>query len=306
MENLTIFKLDNITFVIEEYFESFKIDRYNFYSKYKNSTGNLNRNYRKNIHNAFVQFSGYQEDSIIFKGGMVGNRKRKFIEDILLVGSLLTSQNWSLFSRRNYTDYPVLPVNHLQYICKNPEQIEELLNKAIAKIKEHSWQIQYENGFHLLMLFNKANIYNNEGRFLSYITIWEWLYPHLKNPYGATSKDESFHLEIIINYILNYYWGSKINKTIFTDRYKNIYYYLRHQLAHSGRLPIDREKAEEWMKNIKWESEKQGIKDYLDLFGLLTQVIILKTLDIDSEESLKLWNFSEKLDLFLDTGKIDI
>jgi len=304
---MTVLKLANITFIIEKYFEPFNIDKYHFYSKHKETSKRLKRNNRKNIHNAFVRFSGYQDDSIIFKGGIIdGNRKRKFIEDILLIGSLLTSQNWSLYSRRHYPQYPALAVNHLNYICRDSKQVENILNKFILKINETSWQIQYENGFHLLMLFNKSNIHNYEGRFISYFTIWEWLYPHLKNPNGATSKDEEFRLVKIINYILNYYWGSKVNGTIFTNSYNNIYCCLRNQLVHSGKLPIDRDYAEEWMKNLEWESEKQGIKDYLDFFGLLTQVIILKTLDINSEESLKLWNFSEKLDLFLDTGKIDI
>lgn len=309
-------KLSNITFVIDEYFEPYRVNNYTISSKHKKTSKykrvlrHIKKSTREHCHNAFVEFSGVQEDSIIFKGGMVNNsRKIKLIEDILLIGSILTHNNWALFSRSDYPQYPVLPINHLDYICRDSIEIEKLLNKAVSKIKEPSWQIQYENGFHLLMLFNKANIYNYEGRFISYMVIWEWLYPHLKNPNGATSADESFNLIEIMNYIFNHYWGAKINNKLFTSSYKNIFYVLRNQLAHSCKLPIDRNYAEDWMKNLKWEKDKptgKGIKDYLKFFGLLTQVIVLKTLDIDSEKSLSIWNFEEKLEKFLLTGTIDI
>ena len=70
-------------------------------------------------------------------------------------------------------------------------------------------------------------------------------------------------------------------------------------------MPINRSYALEWMTYLKWSSDTdKDIKDYIKFFNRLTQVIILKTLDIHAEEKLKIWCFSEQLDLFLKTGKI--
>lgn len=171
---------------------------------------------------------------------------------------------------------------------------------AVNKLLNPLWQRQFNDGFHLRMLANNANIFISESRFLNMVTIWEWLYPHLKNKYGATSDDESRDLTEIFNFVLEKYWPQYFNCSLFKQS-KNIFYVLRNQLAHSGKMPIDRKYAEEWMKQIPWEN---GINQYLRFFDHLTQIVVLKTLGIDGENSLKVFNFQEKLELFLKTGKI--
>jgi len=311
-------KLDNLTFIVDEDFTSpFSVDGYTFFPQRSPTQrhqsvrvlhGNriLNDN-RQHKQIAYVKHEGKQEGSIIFRGGLEGNRfrpwKRKFLDDLLILGSILTAQNWGLFSRRNTTQYPVVSRNHLEYISKDANQCKQHLDVAVIRIKVATWQKQFDNGFHFRMLLNHANILNAESRFLSMVVIWEWLYPHLKNPSGATPNDESNNLLEIFSFILKTYWPTKFNATL--ER-KNIFHALRNQLAHSGKLPIDRSYAETWMTQIPWERNgtTKGISDYLKFFDRLTQIVVLKTIGIDGEDSLRVFSFPEHLDSFLDTGKI--
>lgn len=240
----------------------------------------------KHAQNSYVEFQQKQEDSIIFRNGIAGSKynpiKRKLIDDILLIGSLLMGTNWCLYSRRQSTAFPLISHPYLENIeTEGKEKIEEDFTKALCKVKDAAWQKQYENGFHLRMFINHANITNTESRFLSNVVIWEWLYPHLKNPNGATPDDESIDLKIIMDYILDYFWKNRKFKD------KNIFIAIRNQLAHSGKLPIDRKKSyvDNWMKKLDWESKngEKGIKHYMSFFDQLTQVIVLKTLDVNAE-----------------------
>ncbi|MBI2047893.1 MAG: hypothetical protein HYT27_02025 [Parcubacteria group bacterium] len=309
-------KLDNLTFIVDDDFtSSFSVEDYTFHPQRRFTqgsrvvvTGNriLNEN-RQHKQNAYVEYGGAQQDSILFMGGLEGNRyrprKRRFLDDILVLGSILTARNWGLYSRRNNTQYPVVSRNRLEYISKNASECKQHLDIAINKIKDSAWQRQFDNGFHLRALLNHANIINAESRFLSMVVVWEWLYPHLKNPNGATSSDESNNLLNIFAYILKQYWPSRLNATLENN---NIFHVLRNQLAHSGKLPIDRSYAEDWMTQILWDGNGTagGINDYLRFFDRLTQIVVLKTIGIDGEENLRVFNFPEQLDSFLSTGKI--
>lgn len=309
-------KLVNLTFVGNKYFQPFKVVGYTFYSqnpqnqprsRVYTSTQALRDN-RRHRQNAYVEYAGSQEISILFRGGRVGegyrnDRERKFLEDLLVLGSVLTPQNWQLFSRRNFPQYPVISRNHLEYISKNAEQCKRHLDVAVSKLTDTSWQKQFENGFHLLMLLNHANILNTESRFLSMVVIWEWLYPHFKNPNGATPNDESNNLLKVFSFILKQFWPSQFNASL--ER-SNIYHVLRNQLAHSGKLPINRKYAESWMTTILWDYQDgtKGIRDYLNFFDHLTQIVVLKTIGIDAEDSLKVFDFPKQLNSFLISGRI--
>ena len=133
---------------------------------------------------------------------------------MLVLGSLLTAQNWQLFSRRNFAQYPLVSRNNLEYISQNAEECKQHLEIAIAKLKDTLWQEQFDNGFHLRMLLNHANIFIAESRFLNTVVIWEWLYPHLKNPRGATPNDESNNLREIFSFILKLYWPEYFNASL--------------------------------------------------------------------------------------------
>ncbi|TNF69557.1 MAG: hypothetical protein EP298_02300 [Gammaproteobacteria bacterium] len=259
-------------------------------------------NFKKHHQTAYIEFEGIQQDSILYLDGNYGTRdklrKRKLVEDILLIGSILTGYNWGLKSRRNYKCYPLQPISRLKELrMENQSVIESHFRQLFEKLFDKNWQVQYENGFHLKMLFNHANIPNTEARFLSNMVIWEWLYPHEKNPKGATPKDESNNLKEIINFILNKYWPNN-----YQAQNNNIFHALRNQIAHSGKLPIDRQReyVDDWMREIPWDdSSGINLQTYLRFFDKLTQVIVLKTLGINAEYLL-----NNQLNKFLENGSL--
>src|SRR5689334_22575141 len=87
-------------------FRPFTIEQYTFHHKRENSPSSMvvfsssiaQRQARRHHENAYVEFTGSQKSSILFTDygtvGRVGtpqkSRERKFIEDILLLGSVLT------------------------------------------------------------------------------------------------------------------------------------------------------------------------------------------------------------------------
>ena len=303
-----------------DHFSPFTVDRYTFHSQVPADTtptivytakmaSQVNRIHRQN---AYVEFDGKQDDSIIFRGGLQGSpwrpQKRKHIEDILLLGSLLTGRNWSLHSRRHHATFPVVPVNHLRAVSEFHSELAGDLAALVTRIKNLSWQTQFDNGFNLISLLNKANILNNESRFLSDVVLWELIYSKL-------FAKESDNLHIVIRDVLVFYWPGRVDAAVFQSGKvggvsKNIIYVLRNQLAHSGRLPINRPYADDWMKKIPVEnppgSFKTTLYDYMSFFGDLTQVIVLKTLDFHAEgrQGLSIFNFKTRLESFLASGRI--
>lgn len=65
-------------------------------------THDIKKEMGKNFQNSYVEFNGGQEDSIIHKGGLTeykhNPQKRKFLEDILLLGCLFDGYNWEFAS----------------------------------------------------------------------------------------------------------------------------------------------------------------------------------------------------------------
>jgi len=279
----------------------FNISIYKFYPEI---IASMNKNnYRKHQQNASVKFEGRQLDSILFSGGIVGaattGRRRKLIEDILIIGSVLTGWNWGLTSRRNASCYPLRPNSHLSCLdIDGAAAMEKHLNAALNKILDASWQKKYDNGFHLRMLINSGNIHHVESRFLNNVVLWEWLYPHEKNPNGATAVDECSDLKKIINFVLETFWPGEYKMA---DE-NNIFHALRNQLAHSGKLPIDRPKnyVDPWMRELEWDSDGINLQGYLDFFNSLTRVIVLKTIGIDTQCLVN----NHMLNSFLTTGRL--
>lgn len=318
-------KLVNLTGLAQngagDNFQQFTVDGYEFHSQTSPpARRGINvytarmaaRDNRIHKQNAYV-LHGTQEDSVLYRGGMVGTamrptHRRKFLEDILVLGSLLTAHNWAFYSRKYTAGYPLVPTNHLRTITTDFNDLQPDLSALSARLKEPAWQRQFDNGFHLKMLLNSANNYHSESRFLSRVIIWEFLYAKL---FGR----ESENLQEIIKAILEYFWAGRVNNSIFlTHRVsgfsKNIFYVLRNQLAHSGKLPIDRPYAEQWMTQIPWEapfgSMIRDLKRYLIFFDELTQVIVMKTMDFHPETRniFNAFNFTDNLNSFLSTGRI--
>ncbi|MBI2278901.1 MAG: hypothetical protein HYU81_02465 [Candidatus Brennerbacteria bacterium] len=306
---------------VSDAFPPFTVDGYEFHSQVPANRRTITtytpvmavRDNRVHRQNAYVLFNHAQEDSVLYKGGMIGTaahptQKRKFLEDILVLGSLLTKYNWAFYSRRHTPGYPIAATSHLRTITTDYIELQRDLPPLISKLKDTTWQQQFNNGFHLTMLLNSANNYNTESRFLSRVIIWEFLYEKI---FGR----ESENLQEIIKTILEHFWNNQVNNSIFlTHRVgglsKNIFYVLRNQLAHSGKLPINRSYAEQWMTQIPWEGQfgtmTRGIVDYLRFFDELTQVIVMKTMNFHPETKhiFNAFNFTENLNRFLSTGKI--
>lgn len=305
-----------------DYFPPFTVEGYEFCSQvpssrpptYVYTAVMASRSNRINRQNGYVQFSHSQEDSILYRGGLMGNRyrpqRRKFIEDILLLASILTSYNWAMYSRRHTSPYPVAAANHLRTISVNSTELEADLAVLISKVKDSAWQKQFDDGFLLRMLLNSSNNTGTESRFLSQIIIWENLYSKL---FGT----ESENLQQIIKEILEYFWPGQVNTSIFlthrdraSGQSKNILYVLRNQLAHSGKIPIDRHYAEDWMKQLPWEADyattDKDIKRYLTFFDELTLVVIMKTMGLSPETRsvFNAFNFNDNLRSFLSTGRV--
>jgi len=307
---------------IGTYFEPFRVREYRFESAWPRPTGWLDdrgtstrygSDTRSVTHTGFVEFSGRQANSILYWGGVVGTRhrlrKRKQVEDVLVLASLLTGHNWGLYSRRSYHDFPVINANHLQCVAPGcgGEEAGRLIELALQSLTSESWQTQFEEGFHLRMLLNHSNVLATEARFLSLMVIWEWIFAHIRNPRGATIKDESKNLNKILVGVLEEYFPGMVNSALLSD--KCILFVLRNQLAHCGRLPIDRDYAKTWMRQLHCDFQPFSLKgigviDYIHFFQQLTQVVVLKTLGLDVEDRLSAFSFQENLAAFLDTGRI--
>jgi len=307
---------------IRTYFEPFAVGGYTFYSAHpkpsgwphnRGATGPTQFDTRSVTHNAYVEFTGRQEESILFRSGIVGYsghiRKKKLIEDVLLITSLITGRNWWLYSHRGYPDYPVINCMHLNRVAPGNGGAEagSMIEKALECVRTGSWRTQFAGGFHLRMLRNHANILSTEARYLSLMVIWEWLYAHLKNPFGATVYDESKKLTEILASVLRDNWPEETNYNLL--RNKCILHVLRNQLAHSGRLPIDRKGADDWMKNLHCgfgflSGESVGVIDYIHFFEQLTQVVVLRTLGLKVDDRLGAFSFTQNLSAFLSSGRI--
>jgi len=202
----------------------------------------------------------------------------------------------------------VVPVNHLRAVSEFRTELPGDLAALVGKIRDPAWQARFDNGFHLIALLNKSNILNNESRFLSDVVLWELVYSKLFD------REEN-NLHKVIKEVLEFYWPGQVNVTVFTNSKvgrisRNIIYVLRNQLAHSGRLPINRPYAEDWMRTVPAENPPRThgvtLGDYLRFFGDLTQVVVLKTLDFHAErrDGLLIFDFGNRLNRFLATGQI--
>lgn len=299
-------KICNLDFEVGKNPEKFEIDGYKFFpineaikEKVTYTNRDFTKYHRKHKVTCKVIVPKKQNDSIIFKGGRITQkfsesqtgRKRKFIEDILLIISLLIGRNVVLYSRKNFGQFPVIPFKNLKQISSNSDELRADLSIALRKIKTYEWQRKFNNGFHLIMLYYHANILHDESRFLANFVIWEWLYAHI---YGK----ESGNLREIISSILHSVWMSDVDQNIYNASKHNIFSVLRNQLAHSGRLPINRPYAKTWMKQLSSED----IRAFFDFFNTLTQVLVMKTINPNCENRID--SFNTSLKHILEYGKL--
>ncbi len=301
------------------FFQPFSVVGYTFHSLAKpEQSGRVytsimaSRDNRKIRRNAYVVWHGKQQDAIIncnrrYYWAPDKYRKAKLLHDILMIGSVLTGANWVLHSRRwEDRDFPVAAANHLRMVSHDKRQLAEDCSDAIGMLQDQAWCAKFKNGFHIRMLLNSSNVGNSESRVLAYFVIWEFLYTRI-------FQKESNNLHEIVAKLLEHFWPGAINKTIFLTHKenglsKNILYVLRNQLAHNGQLPIDRPYAEPWMKLLPvsspYASLDWGVDEYMRFFEDLTEVIVFKTLGMNTEDRLAVWDFATHLQLFLSTGRV--
>ena len=158
--NIYLYLNNNEDHIVVDRYKIFQLGRHYFQTKH----------FIKHTQNAYAHFEGKQENSIIFRNGVAGYKnnplKRKLIDDVLVIGSLLTGSNWCLCSRIKSPAFPLVSHPYLVNIeLTGKDKIEEVFQKALIKIKDIAWQNQYENGFHLRMLLHHSNITNSESNF---------------------------------------------------------------------------------------------------------------------------------------------
>jgi hypothetical protein len=91
----------------DEQSKYFMVDKYSIFISKNYSMHPNNQKYH--TINAHVEFKGKQANSLIFNGGIINNRrtlrKRKLIDDILVIGFILTGWNWILYSRKKDSNF---------------------------------------------------------------------------------------------------------------------------------------------------------------------------------------------------------
>jgi len=306
-------KIYNLNFLKAEDFKPFNCMQYEFMpipekqpmpSSIHHSR-DFNSNYRKHSVNAKVKILGRQKNSLLYRSGIINNgtrRYRKFIDDVLLVISILLGRNVILFTYRDSKTFPLAAGKHCKKVCYNSEELKLYLKIAIETITSPEWQSKYENGFHLIMFNNYADIQSIESRFISNIKIWEFLYAQESLSNYTTFLDHYNHL---LSTKLETKLCSLIRKHIIgmkNLRKENlkIFVYLRNQLTHYGKLPIIIPDSPDWIKNLSWDE----IEKYLYMFEFLTHVLVLSTINIKALDCYDFFNLKGKLDKIIQNGKI--
>lgn len=244
--------------------------------------------------NSFVLIQKRQEGSIIFKDRKYSrHRKRKFLDDILLVISLLIGKNVVPRFYRKFNSFPLCSANHCSMVALNSKELEQYLAIAIPRMKDAVWQNRYDNGFHLNMFYNASNIFVTEHRYLAYISIWEYLfYCDFRNkPYAYFVKRS---LLSKLNFLVKKYFvkkGSKIG-----DFKLKIFPDLRNQLSHNGKLPIQNPKSQ--FRKLGYI----GCAYYMNMFERMTQILVLKTIGIDAVKKMDIFNVIDHLDDVIKKG----
>jgi len=276
----------NLKFIRPNEYKEFDCDVYHFEPVYVPKD---ERNpFRKQVITYKVTFNGKQKDTIMWRGGVVlplsmkgvklpqsdlqkYGRKRKIIEDILIMISVLTGCNVALNSQKDSPNFPLRAKKIPCPLCITSASLEKYLNTVFSKFLDHKWQKKYQDGFYLTHFNNAANITTKEPRFLSYLVLWELLYS-LEN-----NRKESMDLNKIITFLMDRFFGFRRE---FKKEDPCIFYLIRNQLAHNGILPLSGNR----IKNAKREFRDLSIDDcyeYLDFFGQLTYTMVLITTGID-------------------------
>jgi len=252
--------------------------------------------------NARVSVPSKQGDSIIRCGGRIitypienKSRKIKFLEDILILMSILIGRNVVMKCSETRLAFPLQASKNCDVIVRDSRELEKYLNIAVNEILKPEWQAKYENGFHLKSFYNATDIFVYEPRFLAYVTIWEYLYR--RDHQGKSYDDMScISFSTKLNHLLSTYILSG-KKKIPEERFR-VFSDLRNQLSHNGTLPIENPRSP------LAGSSSEECDGYLPFFERLTQVLVLKTIGMDVSVSLDRCGIKQEWDELSRTGKI--
>ncbi len=296
-------KLFNFNFMSTEQFKKFEIMDYIFtpisekqlhFNKSFSSKDILKFN-REMIINSFVSIPSKQKDTIIRMGSKYpNNRKVKFLDDILMIISILIGRNVVPRSYKSFINFPPFASNHCNTISRDSSELKSHLESVIENILNKEWQNKYCNGYHIKMLFNNSNIFVKEPRFLSYMTIWEYLYAR-ENQNKSLRQIQDTCLDHKISFLLKKYLLSKRHRNL--ERKIKVFSVIRNQLIHSGDLPI----SDPCFNHLSYE----GCSRYIILFENLTQLLVLKTLNIDAFDNLRVFNVKNNLEELSTSGVVN-
>ena len=144
------------------------------------------------------------------------------------------------------------------------------------------------------MYYNISNILVREPRFVSEITIWEFLFFCDHNTYSFEKMRKITLLQKIYYLVRTYLFptsNSKSNLRIFQD--------LRNQITHHGKFQIQDNSSP--FQTLTWP----GCKMYMDFFSNLTHVLVLVTLGLKPIHFLKILNADYQLNELIKTGRIN-
>jgi len=300
--------LYNLDFLYAENFQPFTIAGYTFYPIPKRqpqreeviaSTSNDVLKYNRRMHlNARVSIPARQKDSIFRRGGKYSiHRRIKFLEDLLMVISICIGRNVVPKYYEKRREFPLCSKKHCEMVSRNSLELKAHLDSAIAVIQESEWQRKYDNGFHVKAFYNAAEIFVTEPRFLADVTVWEYLY-YCNNRDMTYNALRNVSLNSKINYLVKEYLMDSVS-SIPEERLR-IFPDIRNQLSHNGKLPIENPRSPS--KHLGWN----GCREYLKLFNHLTQVLVLKTMEIDALDQLRVFDARPHLEELLRTGAINL
>ena len=171
------------------------------------------------------------------------------------------------------------------------------MEAAILLIEKVKWQNKYDNGFHVRMLYNAANIFIEEHRFLAYVSIWEYLFycDHRKKPFKYFNN---IYLNEKIQYLINNYFLK--DQSNFSWKRIRIFSDIRNQISHNGKFPISNPDSP--FKDLG----NDGCGHYMRLFERLTQLLVLKTLGIQAIGKLDIFNVKDHFNELLQKGYIQV
>lgn len=284
--------LCNLQFLEHSRFKPFEIAGYRFEPIPQKLPITRNRAHNLNTCNmhitARVTLPSRQRDSVLFRGGRLDDRwKRKFIEDILILMSILISRKVVLRCHRVYRFFPTWAGLHCEEVARDSASLRDYLAVAIPEILGRDWQRRFVDGFHVRTFYNFSDITNAEARYLADITIWEFLYYCENKTILTYDQLVRKSLNAKLNFLLKTYLIPSHKKI--RHNQLDVFVHLRNQLSHNGKLPIENPKSR--FRTLNWN----GCKAYMDLFKRLTQALVLKTLNIDARKTLGMTELKELL-----------